>query len=77
MTLGLKLLLWKNRNFWFQKNSRYVFSIAINVFLWDCTGKGTCIKRTGGVRNYSTNTIMEKNIFRGIEEIASGFAGVN
>ena len=53
MTLGLKFLLWKNRNFSFQKG-RYVLSIAITVFLWDCLGKGA-------VRNYSTNTIMEKN----------------
>ena len=46
--------------------------------------QGACITRTGAVRNYSKNTIMEKNkrigrgsgygIFRGIEEIASGFS---
>ena len=29
MTLGLKFLFWENRNFRFQNNSRYVFSIAI------------------------------------------------
>ena len=28
-------------------------------------GKGTCIKRMDPVRNYSTNTIMEKNRGRG------------
>ena len=28
--------------------------------------KGACIKRMGAVKNYSTNTIMEKN--RGREE---------
>ena len=39
---------------------RYVFSVAINVFLCDCIAKGACIKRMGAVRNYSTNTIMEK-----------------
>ena len=34
--LGLKFLLWTNTNFWFQKTTvGYVFSIAINVFLWD------------------------------------------
>ena len=33
--LGLKFLLWTSRDFWFQKTVRYVFSIAINVFLWD------------------------------------------
>ena len=41
---------------------RYVFSITINVFLWDCMGKGAYIKRMAAVRNYSTNTIMEKTI---------------
>ena len=38
MTLGLKFLSWTNRNFWFKKNlhsDRYLFSIAINLFLWD------------------------------------------
>ena len=28
-------------------------------------GKGACIKRMVAVRNYSTNTIMEKNKTRG------------
>ena len=28
-------------------------------------GKGACIKRMAAVRNYSTNTIMEKNKHRG------------
>ena len=28
-------------------------------------GKGACIKRMGAVRNYSTNTIMEKKRGRG------------
>ena len=28
-------------------------------------GKGACIKRMGAVKNYSTNTIMEKNKQRG------------
>ena len=48
-------------------------------------GKSACITRMGAVRNYSTNTIMEKNRargerglriwnFRGIGEIASGFS---
>ena len=44
-------------------------------------GKGACIKRMGAVRNYSTNTVMEKNKQRGRGEfsgvlkkyIASGF----
>ena len=39
---------------------RYAFSVAINVFLWDCMGKGACIKRMAAIRNYSTNTIMKK-----------------
>ena len=39
---------------------KYVFSIAINVLLWDCMGKGACMKRMGAVRNCSTNTIMKK-----------------
>ena len=43
--LGLKFLLWTNRNFWFQKTPfRYVFSIAINVFLWDWV-KGVASQR--------------------------------
>ena len=62
MTLGFKFLLEKNRNVWFQKYSiqigSYVFSIARNVFLWDCLSKGACIKQMGEVRNYSINTIM-------------------
>ena len=44
---------------------KYVFSIAINVLLWDCMGKGACMKRMGAVRNCSTNTIMEKKRERG------------
>ena len=28
---------------------------------FETVGKGACIKRMGAVRNYSTNTIMEKN----------------
>ena len=28
-------------------------------------GKGACIKRMAAVRNYSTNTVMEKNKQRG------------
>ena len=31
-------------------------------------GKGACIKRMVAVRNYSTNTIMEKNKQRGKRE---------
>ena len=61
MTLGLKFLLWKNINFWFQKKSiQMCIFICNNVFLWDCVGKGACIKTMIAVRNYSTNTIMEK-----------------
>ena len=48
-------------------------------------GKGACIKNVGEVRNYSTNTIMEKNkqgggegkdmeFSGGIEEVASEFS---
>ena len=48
-----------------------MFSIAINVFLWDCMGKGACIKRIGAVRNYSTNTIIEKT---NTGKIVSGFS---
>ena len=42
----------KIENFDFKKTPfRYVFSIATNVFLWDCMGKGACIKKKGAVRN--------------------------
>ena len=62
MTLGLKFLLWKNRNFLFQENSIQTYIlICNNVFLWDCMGKGACVKRMVAVRNYSTNTVIEKN----------------
>ena len=37
----------------------YIFNWN-NAFLWDCMGKSTCIKKMVAVRNYSTNTIMEK-----------------
>ena len=62
MTLGLKFLLWKNRNFSFKKTPfRYVFSIAI---VYSCetvwVKKGACIKMMIAVRNYSANSIMEK-----------------
>ena len=61
MTLGLKFLYGKIEIFDFKKTSfRYVFSIAINVFLKDCMGKVLVFKRMVAVRNYSTNTIMEK-----------------
>ena len=59
MTLGLKFLLWKNINVWFQNNCRYVFSIAI-MYSCETVGRGACIKRMVAVRNYSTNTIIEK-----------------
>ena len=61
MTLGLKFFYGKIEIFGFKKTPfRYVFSIAVNVFLWDCIGKGACIKRMVAVRNYSANIIMEK-----------------
>ena len=61
MTLGLKFLYGKIEIFDFKKTSfRYVFSIAINVYLWHCMDKVTCIKRMAGVRNWCTKTIMEK-----------------
>ena len=42
----------KIENFDFKKTPfRYVFSITTNVFLWDCMGKGACIKKMGAVRN--------------------------
>ena len=63
MTLGLKFLLWKNRNFWFQKNS-------IQICIFNCNNVISCetvwvkVLLSKGwmvsVRNYSTNTIMEK-----------------
>ena len=66
MTLGLKFLLWKYRNFLFQNNSRYVFSIAI---MYSCvTICERClyhIKRMVAVRNYSKDIIMEKKTNRG------------
>ena len=40
----------KIENFDFKKTPfRYVFSIATNVFLWDCIG--AYIKKMGAVRN--------------------------
>ena len=61
MTLGLKFFYGKIEIFGFKKTPfRYVFSISVNVFLWDCIGKGACIKRMVAVRNYSANIIMEK-----------------
>ena len=61
MTLRLKFFLRKNRNFWFKKTPfRHAFSIAINVFLWDYMGKGTCIKRMVAARNYRTKTIINQ-----------------
>ena len=30
------------------------------MYSCETVGKGACIKRMGAVRNYSTNTIMEK-----------------
>ena len=58
MTLGFKFLLWKNKNFWFQNNCRYVFSIAIcsceTVWVKVLVSKGWFQS------NYSTNTIIEK-----------------
>ena len=61
LTLGLKFLLWKNRNFWFEKNSiqTCIFNCN-NVFLWDSMGKDAFIKKMVAARNYSTNTIMGK-----------------
>ena len=53
---------------------RYVFSIAINVFLWDCMGKDACITRMGAVRNYSANFIMKKT-GDGVKDM--DFPGVN
>ena len=59
-TVLLKLI-YDYKNFWFQKNSIQICIFNCNnVFLWDCLGKGACIKRMIAVRNYSTNTIMEK-----------------
>ena len=62
----------------FQKTPfRYVFSIAINVLLWDCMGKGACVKRMGAVRNCSTNTIMEKKQGERWEEVKDmEFSGI-
>ena len=66
MTLGWKFLVWKNRNVSFQK-------ISFQICIFNCNkcilvrlyGKGADIKRMVAVRNYSTNTIMEKNKQRG------------
>ena len=69
MTLGFKFILWENRNFDFEKSSfKYVFSITINVSLWDCIGKGACIERMRAVKNYNTNTI-KKETMGGEEEL--------
>ena len=86
MTLGLKFLLRTNRNFyfWFQKNSIHICIFNCNKCILVRLGKGACIKNVGEVRNYSTNTIMEKNkqvgegkdmeFSGGIEEVASEFS---
>ena len=56
MTLGLKFLFWKNSDMHFQLQ---LCILAIEIVF--CMGKGAYIKRMVAVRNYSTNTIMEKN----------------
>ena len=68
MISGLKFFYGKPENLDFKKAPvRYVFSMVIDVFLWYCMSKGLCIKRKGSDRNYSPNTIMEKNKQRGRE----------
>ena len=50
MTFGLKFLFWENRNFRFQNNFRYVFSIAImysceTVWVKMFVSKGWCSQK--------------------------------
>ena len=40
-------------------------------------GKGACIKRMAAIRNYSTNTIMEKKQGRGRERVKDTEFSVN
>ena len=64
MTLVLKFLLWKNRNAEFQKN-------FIQTCIFNCNDiiscETVCVKVllskgwVVAVRNYSKNTVMEKN----------------
>ena len=63
MTLGLKFLLRKIRNFLFQKiSSIQIFTFNCNkMYSCETMGKGACLKRMVAVRNYSTNIIIEKN----------------
>ena len=77
MTLGLKFLLRTNRNFyfWFQKNSIHICIFNCNKCILVRLGKGACIKNVGEVRNYSTNTIMEKNKQGGGEGKDMEFSG--
>ena len=44
------------------------------MYSCETVGKGTSITRMGVVKNYSTNTIMEKNETGGVKDM--GFSGV-
>ena len=75
MTLGLNFLLWKNINFWFQKNSIQICIFNCNnMFLRDCCmGKGACIKRMVAVdddRRLVTSDVtayVNKNQYRVVQ----------
>ena len=70
MTVGLKFLLWKNRNFWFQKKSIQICIFNCNVLFCETVamGKGACIKKMVAVGNHS-KTLMEKtNMGKGMGE---------
>ena len=47
------------------------------MYSFETVGKGACITRMGAVRNYSTNTIMEKNKQNGREVRDLEFSGVS
>ena len=49
---------------------KFLFLISkISSILVRLLGKGACIKKMVAVRNYSTNTIMEKNKHMGKERV--------
>ena len=59
-TVSLKIIYYFRIEISFTGKQKFFIQNAINVFLWVNVGKSACITRMGAVRNYSTNTIMDK-----------------